>query len=253
MALPLALPLIAKAAGALGAKAAGAKAAGGLIGSIGGSGGGGNKPTPLGIAYGIGQGINSLIKRKKAKGLFPEYEDQGQKAMKQNVANRLAQLDTGVNMRANQNALAQQGASMARAAVSSSGGAGGAAQNAMKSMYRAQGRQLQQLNQQNDAQRTFYTNVFKDITDRMAQRRLDLRGAQYSQMMAESAQAGKEAKMAILGGLSRMGGGGEQTQMAPMNGTMKGVADTGSQDAIDTSGEDLPGDDDLTNNLGDGM
>ena len=207
----------AKAAGVGGGAGAGAGAGtgGGTPGGGGGLSGilsGINKDTAGMLALGMGaaKNLQANIQQRKANAMFPSNEDPELRMLANDFRRRKRAFQTGTAMTAelaNQRALAKQGQNAAfRAGYGSAG---------LNRMQQVLGQAMLGNKEAGMKGEMFYAEKFGDVTNTLAQTRLQKALAKYSQANATATQTKTDAnRMTNLGIMRTMGLGPDGTPLA---------------------------------------
>lgn len=194
---------------ALGAIGGGAGAAGGAS-LLGGLGGGAGSAIASG-ALGAGQLIQGLRQKKKAEGLTPPPVDPQVQAMLDEINRKRKSIETGSAFQTGIREVEQLGASTMEGLKGVTGGNVGGTIAAFMKAQRGTGTNINKVLGQADQMNQYFTGLATDLTNRIAQRKLDLRMYDKVGALAEAAQSKKEGFANILGtvaGNVPLGGGG---------------------------------------------
>ena len=194
-------------AGAAGAGAAGASSAGGsqilmkLLGSQAGKGSSsgvmGNisntRASLLGAGIGIIQGLKARKAKKAADALMPPASDPTQLAFLAEMNQKRRSLNTGSAFAANMGYLKQAAAGTNQAIVQAGGGDVAGTMQALLGSQANIARGMNQVLGQADEQQKFYNTFASDLTNKIAQRRMELALSKSLQKRAEWAQYSQDA------------------------------------------------------------
>ena len=211
------IPVAAAAAGGGGAAGGGLLAKfGGLLGKGGGGGGGGGLGAGgaqakriIGGAVGFAQLISAKRQQKKAEQQKPSLEDPEQRALLEEVQAKRQSIQTGAASATAIREAEQVGATAQANIAKVTGGDVGGTVEALLKAQRGTGKAVNQALAQGQQQQQFFTNLQANLTNRIAQRKLDLQQFERVSTLARAAQLRKEGagNLGAAFGLSNFGGG----------------------------------------------
>jgi len=153
---------------------------------------GGQAGSIAGGTLGAAQLISGAVKKRQAEQLKPSLEDPEQRALLEEVAAKRQSIQTGAASATGIREAEQQGTTAQQNIARVTGGDVSGTVEALLKAQRGTQAATNRALAAGEQQQRFFTGLQADLTNRIAQRRLDLQQFQRVQALAEAAQARKE-------------------------------------------------------------
>lgn len=187
-----------------------------IKGGGGGKGGSGQGSSLLGTATGLVQSIAGMVKKNKAKDMFPMDEDPEMRAYLNDIARKKRSFKTGSAFSESLKELKNEEALTNRGILSASGGSSGAAISGLGRTQKNTGDMFGKIAEAGMQEEFSLDQLYGNVLSNMSQKKLELSLLKYNQAMTEASDLAKHGKGNAMAGFNFLNGGGMKS---PSTGT----------------------------------